>query len=178
MGLSSARRGAEAGVAAQAGLHCCSPCYQIPASLLCSQVTLLLRAPPRCREQFEKGLTHDKLWNAAQLEMVHAGKMHGFLRMYWAKKILEASPGGMCSHWQASGSSSRRADSGSGRAVAVCAPLLPSTWHMQSVVLLVGIHQCLPGCGGTVSVFHSRCAAANGVPAISVAALSVLCAVD
>ena len=26
--------------------------------------------------------------------MVHAGKMHGFMRMYWAKKILEwsASP--------------------------------------------------------------------------------------
>jgi hypothetical protein len=47
-----------------------------------------------CREQWEKGQTHDKLWNAAQLEMVHAGKMHGFMRMYWAKKILEwsASP--------------------------------------------------------------------------------------
>ncbi len=42
-----------------------------------------------CREQFEKGTTHDKLWNAAQLEMVHFGKMHGFMRMYWAKKILE-----------------------------------------------------------------------------------------
>ena len=29
-----------------------------------------------------------------QLEMVHAGKMHGFMRMYWAKKVLEwtASP--------------------------------------------------------------------------------------
>lgn len=73
--------------------------FQLPCSA--SQVTLLLRAPPRCREQFEKGLTHDKLWNAAQLEMVHAGKMHGFLRMYWAKKILEASLGGMCSHWHA-----------------------------------------------------------------------------
>ena len=34
-----------------------------------------------CREQWEKGQTHDKLWNAAQLEMVHAGKMHGFMRM-------------------------------------------------------------------------------------------------
>lgn len=46
------------------------------------------------REQFEQGKTHDKLWNAAQLEMVHCGKMHGFMRMYWAKKILEwsASP--------------------------------------------------------------------------------------
>ena len=33
--------------------------------------------------------THDDLWNAAQLEMVCRGKMHGYLRMYWAKKILE-----------------------------------------------------------------------------------------
>ncbi|XP_069473625.1 deoxyribodipyrimidine photo-lyase-like isoform X4 [Ambystoma mexicanum] len=42
-------------------------------------------------EQFEAGKTHDPLWNAAQLQMVHEGKMHGFLRMYWAKKILEWS---------------------------------------------------------------------------------------
>jgi len=40
-------------------------------------------------EEFDKGATHDKLWNAAQLEMVRHGKMHGFMRMYWAKKILE-----------------------------------------------------------------------------------------
>ncbi|KIY91279.1 deoxyribodipyrimidine photo-lyase [Monoraphidium neglectum] len=40
-------------------------------------------------DQLEKGLTHDELWNAAQWEMVHHGKMHGFMRMYWAKKILE-----------------------------------------------------------------------------------------
>ncbi len=40
-------------------------------------------------EQFERGETHDNLWNAAQLEMVRTGKMHGYLRMYWAKKILE-----------------------------------------------------------------------------------------
>jgi len=40
-------------------------------------------------EQFEKGQTHDPLWNAAQLEMVAMGKMHGYMRMYWAKKILE-----------------------------------------------------------------------------------------
>ncbi len=39
--------------------------------------------------QFERGLTHDELWNAAQLEMVKTGKMHGYMRMYWAKKILE-----------------------------------------------------------------------------------------
>ena len=41
------------------------------------------------REQFERAQTHDDLWNAAQLQMVREGKMHGFLRMYWAKKILE-----------------------------------------------------------------------------------------
>lgn len=40
-------------------------------------------------EQFEQGKTHDELWNAAQLEMVTTGKMHGYMRMYWAKKILE-----------------------------------------------------------------------------------------
>jgi deoxyribodipyrimidine photo-lyase len=43
-------------------------------------------------EQFEKGLTHDPLWNAAQHELVSTGKMHGFMRMYWAKKILEWTP--------------------------------------------------------------------------------------
>lgn len=45
-------------------------------------------------EQFEKAETHEDLWNAAQTEMVNKGKMHGYMRMYWAKKILEwsASP--------------------------------------------------------------------------------------
>ncbi|XP_067461423.1 CPD photolyase [Thunnus thynnus] len=41
------------------------------------------------QEQLEKAKTHDKLWNGAQYQMVSEGKMHGFLRMYWAKKILE-----------------------------------------------------------------------------------------
>ncbi len=40
-------------------------------------------------EEFEKAKTHDPLWNAAQMEMVNRGKMHGYMRMYWAKKILE-----------------------------------------------------------------------------------------
>jgi deoxyribodipyrimidine photo-lyase len=40
-------------------------------------------------EDFEEARTHDDLWNAAQLEMVKRGKMHGYMRMYWAKKILE-----------------------------------------------------------------------------------------
>lgn len=39
--------------------------------------------------EFESGKTHDDLWNAAQFQVVRTGKMHGFLRMYWAKKILE-----------------------------------------------------------------------------------------
>jgi deoxyribodipyrimidine photo-lyase len=40
-------------------------------------------------ERFEHAETHDELWNAAQMEMIRTGKMHGYLRMYWAKKILE-----------------------------------------------------------------------------------------
>ncbi len=44
--------------------------------------------------ELEKARTHDDLWNAAEQEMVRTGKMHGYMRMYWAKKILEwtASP--------------------------------------------------------------------------------------
>jgi deoxyribodipyrimidine photo-lyase len=41
------------------------------------------------KKQFETGETHDNLWNAAQMQMVMTGKMHGYMRMYWAKKILE-----------------------------------------------------------------------------------------
>ncbi|MDF2379224.1 MAG: deoxyribodipyrimidine photo-lyase [Candidatus Gracilibacteria bacterium] len=40
-------------------------------------------------EQWENADTHDDLWNAAQMEMVRTGKMHGYMRMYWCKKILE-----------------------------------------------------------------------------------------
>ena len=40
-------------------------------------------------EQFERCATHDALWNAAQRELVVSGKQHNYLRMYWAKKILE-----------------------------------------------------------------------------------------
>lgn len=43
-------------------------------------------------EQFEAGETHDPLWNSAQAEMRTSGRMHGYLRMYWAKKILEWTP--------------------------------------------------------------------------------------
>ena len=40
-------------------------------------------------DQFENAETHDDIWNAGQIEMVTTGKMHGYVRMYWAKKILE-----------------------------------------------------------------------------------------
>ncbi|KJS00063.1 MAG: deoxyribodipyrimidine photolyase [Desulfobulbaceae bacterium BRH_c16a] len=40
-------------------------------------------------EQFEAAQTHEGLWNACQRDLVIHGKLHGYLRMYWAKKILE-----------------------------------------------------------------------------------------
>ncbi|MGA6971833.1 MAG: deoxyribodipyrimidine photo-lyase [Candidatus Binatus sp.] len=43
-------------------------------------------------KQLENAESHDALWNAAQRQMVRAGWMHGYMRMYWAKKILEWSP--------------------------------------------------------------------------------------
>ena len=44
--------------------------------------------------QFERGETHDSLWNAAQMQLVREGRIHNYLRMLWGKKILEwsASP--------------------------------------------------------------------------------------
>ena len=42
-------------------------------------------------EELETAETHDPYWNAAQKEMVVTGKMHGYMRMYWGKKILEWS---------------------------------------------------------------------------------------
>ncbi|NCS81208.1 MAG: deoxyribodipyrimidine photolyase [Ignavibacteria bacterium CG_4_8_14_3_um_filter_37_9] len=40
---------------------------------------------------FELAATHEPLWNAAQNELKNRGKLHGYMRMYWAKKILEWS---------------------------------------------------------------------------------------
>ena len=42
--------------------------------------------------QLECAQTHDDLWNAAQREMVETGWMHNYMRMYWAKMILEWAP--------------------------------------------------------------------------------------
>ena len=43
------------------------------------------------RTVLEEAKTHDRYWNAAQFEMVLTGKMNGYMRMYWGKKILEWS---------------------------------------------------------------------------------------
>jgi deoxyribodipyrimidine photo-lyase len=40
---------------------------------------------------FSGARTHDPYWNAAQNELLYTGKMHGYMRMYWGKKILEWS---------------------------------------------------------------------------------------
>jgi deoxyribodipyrimidine photo-lyase len=49
------------------------------------------REPRYTREQFERAETHDALWNATQREMLRDGKIHGYYRMYWGKKIIEWS---------------------------------------------------------------------------------------
>jgi deoxyribodipyrimidine photo-lyase len=43
-------------------------------------------------EQFETAQTYDALWNATQKELLLRGKIHGYYRMYWGKKIIEWSP--------------------------------------------------------------------------------------
>ena len=40
-------------------------------------------------ERFENADTHDQLWNAAQRQLKREGRIHGYLRMVWGKKILE-----------------------------------------------------------------------------------------
>lgn len=52
------------------------------------------RTPAYSEATMTKGETGDDLWNSAQRQLIREGKIHGFLRMYWAKKILE---------WHASG---------------------------------------------------------------------------
>ena len=42
-------------------------------------------------DELEHAATHDPYWNAAQQEMVKTGKMQGYMRMYWGKKVLEWS---------------------------------------------------------------------------------------
>lgn len=42
-------------------------------------------------KEFEHAKTHDALWNKIQQNLLKTGRIHGYLRMYWAKKILEWS---------------------------------------------------------------------------------------
>jgi deoxyribodipyrimidine photo-lyase len=44
------------------------------------------------RAQLDAAATHDRLWNAAQRQLVREGKIHNYMRMLWGKKILEWSP--------------------------------------------------------------------------------------
>lgn len=40
-------------------------------------------------EELEFAKTHDSYWNAAQIQLLKTGKMHNYMRMYWAKKLIE-----------------------------------------------------------------------------------------
>jgi deoxyribodipyrimidine photo-lyase len=50
------------------------------------------RDPVYTRAQLERAETYDELWNASQKELLLRGKIHGYYRMYWGKKIIEWSP--------------------------------------------------------------------------------------
>ncbi|MDQ6665926.1 MAG: deoxyribodipyrimidine photo-lyase [Acidobacteriota bacterium] len=50
------------------------------------------RDPSYTPGQFERAETYDALWNATQKELLLRGKIHGYYRMYWGKKIIEWSP--------------------------------------------------------------------------------------
>jgi deoxyribodipyrimidine photo-lyase len=47
------------------------------------------RDPLYTPQQLESAETYDELWNATQREMLIAGTIHGYYRMYWGKKIIE-----------------------------------------------------------------------------------------
>lgn len=49
------------------------------------------RDPVYSVEKLEAAVTGDDLWNATQKELLTRGKIHGYYRMYWGKKIIEWS---------------------------------------------------------------------------------------
>lgn len=49
------------------------------------------RDPIYSPDQLERAQTYDPLWNASQKELLLHGKIHGYYRMYWGKKIIEWS---------------------------------------------------------------------------------------
>ena len=62
---------------------------QVQCSFMRIEEPILYVFPLPCTQEFESARTHDELWNSAQLQLTRDGKIHGFMRMYWAKKILE-----------------------------------------------------------------------------------------
>ena len=50
------------------------------------------RDPTYSEQAIETGRTDDPYFNAAMKEMRETGYMHGYMRMYWAKKIIEWTP--------------------------------------------------------------------------------------
>jgi deoxyribodipyrimidine photo-lyase len=40
-------------------------------------------------EELEFAKTHDPYWNSAQIQLLKTGKMHNYMRMYWAKRLIE-----------------------------------------------------------------------------------------
>ena len=47
------------------------------------------REPQYTSGQMEAAGTYDELWNTTQKELLLRGKIHGYYRMYWGKKIIE-----------------------------------------------------------------------------------------
>jgi deoxyribodipyrimidine photo-lyase len=43
-------------------------------------------------DRLEQGETNDIYWNAAQRQMLSTGKMQGYMRMYWGKRLLSWCP--------------------------------------------------------------------------------------
>lgn len=41
------------------------------------------------QEVLEEGKTHDEVWNSAQKELIHTGRIHNYMRMLWGKKVIE-----------------------------------------------------------------------------------------
>jgi len=74
------------------------PDYATPACLPTWAKTTLAEHARDPREyeytlpELERAATHNPYWNAAQTEMRLTGKMHGYMRMYWGKKVIEWSP--------------------------------------------------------------------------------------
>ena len=49
------------------------------------------RDPVYTPQQLAAAQTYDAIWNATQKELLLRGKIHGYYRMYWGKKIIEWS---------------------------------------------------------------------------------------